>query len=302
MTWLETTTLIIASLWNLMTYWILLVTVLPGLTLKQALIVSQASTAVSNSAPGGPAFGLALAYSMYTSWGFRRAPIASALVISGVGDIFAKLAMPVIALAVLALYGETNAALVIASIVGLLALGAATALFALALSSDAAARRVGDWLARVASPLVRLARRPPVSDWDERLALFRIESLGLIKGRWLRVIGASLLSHFSLFLVLLIALRHVGVPEADLSWAAALGAFSLMRLVTALPVTPGGIGIVELGLSASLAVAGGARAHVVAAVLLFRALTFFIQIPIGLLAYLYWRHADSARNATLTAH
>jgi len=55
---------------------------------------------------------------------------------------------------------------------------------------------------------------------------------------------ATLVSHLSLFLVLLLALRHIGVFNREVSWAEALGAFAFARLVTAIPITPGGIGIV----------------------------------------------------------
>ena len=57
-----------------------------------------------------------------------------------------------------------------------------------------------------------------------------------------------------------------------------------MRLLTAIPITPGGLGIVELGLTGTLVGFGGARDEVVAAVLLYRALTFLPPLPLGLLA------------------
>jgi uncharacterized membrane protein YbhN (UPF0104 family) len=51
------------------------------------------------------------------------------------------------------------------------------------------------------------------------------------------------------------------------------GACAFIRLVSALPITPGGLGVVELGLTAALIAAGGDRAEVVAGVLVYRALT-----------------------------
>ena len=65
-----------------------------------------------------------------------------------------------------------------------------------------------------------------------------------------------MVSHLSLFFVLLHALRHMDVTSQQVGWAEALGAFTLIRLVTALPVTPGGLGLVELGLTAALVLAG----------------------------------------------
>ncbi|HEY1666868.1 MAG TPA: hypothetical protein VGG54_14365 [Trebonia sp.] len=68
-----------------------------------------------------------------------------------------------------------------------------------------------------------------------------------------------------------------------------------MRLLTVLPVTPGGLGITELGLVTILAANAGHQAsvRVTAAVLLFRAVTYLPSIPLGALACLAWRHAPA---------
>jgi uncharacterized protein (TIRG00374 family) len=107
---------------------------------------------------------------------------------------------------------------------------------------------------------------------------------------------ASLVSHLSLYLVLLLALRHVGVSEQQVSAAEVLAAFAFIRLVSALPITPGGLGVVELGLSAALVKAGGPEAPVVAAVLVYRAITYVLPIPLGAAAYLKWRRGADARR------
>jgi uncharacterized membrane protein YbhN (UPF0104 family) len=86
-------------------------------------------------------------------------------------------------------------------------------------------------------------------------------------------------------------------------WQTSLAAFAAVRLLTVLPVTPGGVGITELGLVTILAGADHkAGVQVTAAVLLFRAVTYLPSIPLGALACLAWRHAPaliriSPRNA-----
>ena len=59
-----------------------------------------------------------------------------------------------------------------------------------------------------------------------------------------------MVSHLSLYLVLLLALRHIGVSNDDVDWAEVLAVFAFARLVTAIPLTPVGIGVVELALVA----------------------------------------------------
>jgi uncharacterized membrane protein YbhN (UPF0104 family) len=292
MTWLEVGTLVLAAAWNLITYWILLMVTLPGLSLAKAMIVTEASTAAASVLPAGPAVGAAVAYRMYASWGFRRPTIALALVVSGVGDLFAKLAMPALALLFLSYYGDAGAGLRTASLIAAVILLGGVAVFVAALKSDASAQRMGDALAAALSTLRRVIGRQPVAGWGEGMGRFRTETLALLRNRWPLVVTASLLSHVSLYFVLLLTLRHIGVSDAEVGWAEVLGAFAFVRLLSAIPITPGGIGIVELGLSASLVLAGGPEAPVVAGVLLFRALTFLIQIPFGALTYLYWQHSD----------
>jgi putative heme transporter len=63
--------------------------------------------------------------------------------------------------------------------------------------------------------------------------------------------------------------------------------------------SPGRLGIVELALTAGLRVAGGPRPGVVAAVLIYRVLTLFVQVPIGAACYLYWRSTAQRRAAKL---
>jgi putative heme transporter len=295
MTWLELLTLMVVAAWNLVTYWILLMVTLPGLSLTKAMIVTEASTAAANIIPAGQPVGMAIAYRMYASWGFRRPAIALALVVSGVGDLFAKLAMPLLALVFLTYYGNAGGALRTGALIGIVVLVAGVVLFIVALSSETSARRLGTWFAKVVSAARRAIGRSEVTGWGEGMASFRGETVGLLRDRWPAVVGASLLSHVSLYLVLLLTLRHIGVSDAEVGWAEVFGAFAFVRLLSALQITPGGIGVVELGLSAALVLAGGPEAEVVAGVLLYRALTYFSQIPFGALTYLYWRHSKEGR-------
>ena len=96
LSWLETTTLALVALWNLATYWFVLVAALPGLRLREAAVVNQASTAVSNSLPGGGAIGVGVTLAMLTSWGFRVSAIARSALVTGIWNNFVKLGMPVV--------------------------------------------------------------------------------------------------------------------------------------------------------------------------------------------------------------
>ena len=95
-----------------------------------------------------------------------------------------------------------------------------------------------------------------------------------------------------MWLVLLASVRGVGLSQAEVPWQTSLAAFAFVRLLTVLPITPGGAGITELGLVGILA-AGADHAvagQVTAAVLLYRAVTYLVPIPAGAMACLAWRY------------
>ena len=305
MTMLEVATLFGVAIWNLVTYWFVLTAVMPGLTYPQAAVSNQASTAVANTMPGGGAIAVGVTYAMYRSWGFGKSEFALAAVVSGVWNNFAKLGMPVLALALLALEGRITATRVIAAAAGIGVLIGFIALWSLFLYKESLARRIGGAVGRLVSRLRALVRKPPVTDWDDAGARFRAQALGLLRTRWLRLTASTLVSHISLYIVLLVTLRHVGVGNEVLSWIQVLAVFAFIRLISALPITPGGVGVVELGLTVGLQVAADFagvseslfEAKIAAAVLVFRAITFLLPVPLGAISYLIWRSNRSWRQS-----
>ena len=297
----ELVTLGIATIWNLITYTFVMVTTMPGLTYRQAFVVTESSTAVSNTVPGGGAVGIAMSYSMYSSWGFSRSRGSVSLLLSGVWNNFAKLGLPILAVAIVAIQGGPGGGRILAALAGIGGLVFAVTMFALLLRSEQGARTIGIRAGRVASRLRGIFGRPPVQGWEIATTKFRARTITLLRARWHWLTLATLVSLLSLWLILLMTLRYVGVSEADVGWAQVLLVFSFARLLTAIPFTPGGVGVVEFALIAGLAAAGGPRAEVAAAVLVFRALTYVLPIPVGLGTYIFWRRNRSWRRPQGTA-
>jgi uncharacterized protein (TIRG00374 family) len=289
MTWQELSILGLLAVWNLCTYAFVWMAVTPGLSFWRAMVMTQATTAVANTVPGGSAIGIGMTYSMLGSWGYSRSRSTTAVLVSGVWNSFIKLGMPVLALALVALQGGATGRRVIAALLGIAGLVAAVVVFALMLRSEEQARRFGLLAGRVASRLLRLIRRPPVAGWELATVKFRARTIDLVQRRWVVITVTSLVSHLSLYLVLLVALRDVGVSDAEVGWAEVLAVFAFARLATAIPLTPGGLGFVEWVLTTGLVAAGGERAQVGAAVLVYRALTLVLPILVGIVCYLWWR-------------
>ena len=297
MTELELITLGLLAAWNLATYWMVVVAATPGLTYPQAAVLVESTTAVANSVPGGSAVAVGLTYGMLGSWGFSRSRSTLSVIVSGLWNNFAKLGLPVLALALLALQGDVNGPRVTAGLFGIAALVGSITTFALILRRESFARRVGDGAAAWVSRVRRRLGKGPVEGWGDATVKFRGRTIGLVSHAWKQLTVATVISHLSLFAVLLMALRHIGVSNAEVHWTEVLAAFAFVRLLTAIPITPGGLGVVELGLIAGLTTAGGDQAQVVAAVLIFRGLTYLVPIPLGLLTYLFWRRNTSWRNS-----
>jgi putative heme transporter len=296
MTALEASTLTLVAGLNLASYGLVMTATMPGLTYRQAMVVAESSTALSNTLPAGAAVGVATSAAMYSSWGFSRSRITVSLMVSGLWNNLAKLGLPVVALAGLALGGGVSTGRVLAAGAGVAGLlGAGAVLFAV-LHTQATSVRTG----LIAGRLVSALRRPfglgPVQGWEHATAKFRHRTVLLLRARWRWLTVTVLVSHLLLFAVLLLALRHVGVSQDEVGWVEVLAVFAFARLVTAVPVTPGGIGLVEVALVAGLVAAGGDRVEVVAAVLVFRALTYVLPIPLGLAAWLFWRRSHAWRR------
>jgi uncharacterized protein (TIRG00374 family) len=67
-----------------------------------------------------------------------------------------------------------------------------------------------------------------------------------------------------------------------------------------LPFTPGGLGFVEAGLTATLALAGVGGGAAVVATLTYRLVSFWLPIPAGLVAYGLFRRRYGGPPATAT--
>ena len=289
MTVAETAALTVIAFANLLSYAALWVAALPGLRWRDAVLVEEASTAISNTVPAGFAFGVGTIAAMYSSFGHAPGAIGRAVALTGVWNNLVKLAAPVLALCGLTLTGEATGGLARAAWVGVAVLGLTVSLLALAVRSAGVARGLGRTAQRLAAPVLRALKRRPPHGWGERTDAFRAELQTLVQRRWIPLTVAALVSHGLLYLVLLCCVEFVYGPGGEVSWAEVLAVFSFTRLVTIVPITPGAVGVAELSYVAGLVAIGVPAAAAAGAVLLVRFLTWFLPIPVGAACWLLWR-------------
>jgi uncharacterized membrane protein YbhN (UPF0104 family) len=305
LTWIELNSLIAATIFNLFTYWWQMQAAMPGLTLGQAAVSNQTSTTVSNLLPGAGVVATGLMYGMFHSWGFTAAEVALLASTTGIWTMILKLGLPIVAVALLAITGQATTALLVPALIGLAFLVGSVVLFVMTLWKKSLARAIGDWLGGIWSRIRRVVRKPPVDTWGEGAVRFRKQTIKLVARRWPSLTITTVVSHLALWFVLLLSLRHVGVSAHEVSTIQVLAVFAFVRLISAIPITPGGVGVVELSLIGGLYAAGRSHAdvpldefkiQVTAAALLFRTLTYGAQIPLGGLTYLIWLRKKSWRR------
>jgi uncharacterized membrane protein YbhN (UPF0104 family) len=285
-------TLMLLGLWM---YTFTLTGSLPGLRHAQALIVNVCGSSVGNLLPGGGAAGLAATYSICRSWGFSRRDISTSAIVTGVWNVLARVALPVVGIAAL-YFGSSDLpqaaqdAAVAGSLSGLGVLGA----FVAVLASERAAHLIGhglDWLLR---PLFRRAARRRTTSLDALVTDLRSRIIDVVRTGWL-FMTYGLVGFFSIYFVLFwFCMNAVGV---HLRFGTMFAAFAIGRLLTAVGVTPGGLGVTETGTAAVLVGWGANPAEATAGVVLFSIFTHLMEVPLGALGWIIWTLTRPASGA-----
>jgi putative heme transporter len=298
MTWPRVLLVAISAAISLVAGWLVICSVLPSVRLREAAVVNLGSTAVANTLPAGGALAMGISWTMLSSWGVSAAEYVLYTLVSGIWNVFARLGLPIIALMILLTVSRPQAGLLAGAVAGLVLLVIVAVGFGLLLRSESFALRADAALQRALTAACRLARRAPPSSAAGSLQGFRERACRLLAARGWRITAATAVNSLALWLVLLASVRGVGLSQSQVPWQTSLAAFAFVRLLTVLPVTPGGVGITELGL-VSILTAGAdhkVAGQVTAAVLLCRAATYLAPIPSGALACVAWRYAPALRR------
>ncbi len=270
---------------------------MPRLTHRRALAMNLSGSAVSNVVPFGGALGMGLSYRMVRSWGLDGADFAPFTTVTTGVAVLIKLALPVLALSLLVLTGgPATVTLRVCALVGGAVLIAAVTGSAALLTS----RRAATALARGAQVVVdrvgRLLRAARGRDAHGAVQGLRLRIYSVVTTGWRRMLLGALAYAALQAALLWVVLSMLG---SHLGPIAVFAGFAVGRLLTLLVVTPGGVGSSEAGSAAVLIALGGEPVIVASGVVLFSALTFALEIPVGgVTALLWWRRAGRPSAAT----
>jgi putative heme transporter len=255
--------------------------------------IGLSTQAVGNVVPGGQAAGGALGYKLLRDHGVDGSDAAFALVAQGVGSAVVLNTMLWVALVISIPLRGFHPVYGTAALLGAVLIAGFAVLVALLIRAEDRARRM---ICRLARPVPRLdpdAAARGLARVAERVQAFAAEP-ALVR----RAVGWAavnwLLDAASLW-VFLAAFGQVVGPDA------LFVAFGLANVLRAVPITPGGLGVVEAVLTSTLVGFGVPRGEAILAVVAYRLAQYWLPIPVGAAAYLSLRLVPPGQRARALA-
>ncbi|MCU1452562.1 MAG: hypothetical protein JWN46_708 [Acidimicrobiales bacterium] len=265
----------------------------PALPLSRLLRIQMSTKAVTNLLPGGSAAGGTLGYRLLTDEGVEPAAAGFALATVGLGSAVVLNLMLWIALLISIPFNGFNPLYATAAVVGAGLLAAAAGLVVLLVKGTDRAEHI----------LRTLARHLPMLD-EETTSRFvhkladRLHDLagnpGLIRQGVLWASLNWLLDAAALW----VFLRAFG---AWLNPVNLVVAYGLVSVLAAIPITPGGLGLVEAVLTPTLVGFGLTKSTATIGVLAWRVAQFWLPIPLGGLSYASLKLGPHGRRRRLAA-
>lgn len=249
----------------------------PHLPLFTILRIQLSTRAVTNLVPGGSAAGGTLGYRLFTEAGVAPTAAGFTLATVGLGSAVVLNLILWVALLVSIPLNGFRPAYVTAALVGVVLLASAGALVYLLMEGRDRAERV----------LRAIARRIPYVE-EETASRFvhqladRLHDLARQPELVRRGAAWSAAFWFLDAAALWVFLRAFGESVNLINLVVAYGVASVLA---AIPITPGGLGVVETALPALLVSFGTPAAHAGVAVLGWRFVQFWLPIPLGGLSF-----------------
>jgi uncharacterized protein (TIRG00374 family) len=252
------------------------------------LRIQLSTLAISHVVPGGAAAGGGLGYRLLTRSGVSGPEAGFALATQGIGSAVVLNGILWLGLAVSIPLRGFNPLYVTAAIVGLVVVGGfSAAVLALTRGEERAAR-----VLRTAARRVPFIDEDKMHDLVHRVAA-RTRTLTADRPLMLRTVGwaaANWLLDAAALWVFLLAFGYRAQVDG------LVVAYGLANVLAAIPITPGGLGVVEAVLTATLVGFGAPRAIAVLGIISYRLVNFWLPIPFGAAAYLSLRLQPEARR------
>ena len=244
------------------------------------VITSQlAGNAASRVVPGGGAAGAALQFQLLRRAGLDTSTAAVGLAAVAVIQFAIVLGLPVLVLPSLLAVPPLEPRFTSIAVSAVVFFALLLLLAAAMLTSNRLLRLLG-WTfdrAMARAPLLR----PPTTPTFDRLMAHRDTLKRQFGSSWPKAMAFAVGRATFDYLSLIAAIAAFGV---DARPALVLLAFATASWLGAIPITPGGLGFVEAGLTGLLVLAGVPAVESVSVAFLYRLFSFWLPIPVGLAA------------------
>jgi uncharacterized protein (TIRG00374 family) len=249
-----------------------------------------AGNALSRIVPGGAAAGAALQYRMLAQAGIGTATAGTALTATSLIGTATLLALPVLVIPTILAGRPVPSGLAQSAWMGAIVFVLLVAVGAILLSTSSPL----EWVARAIQWIRNRMkhRTAPRNDLPYRLLHERDEIRRTLGSSWWKAIIFAAGNSLFDYLALLAALTAVGSrPRPTLVLLAYVAAMVLGMI----PITPGGLGFVEAGLTATLTLAGVSAADAVLATLAYRLVSYWLPLAAGPFMYALHRRRYAGR-------
>jgi putative heme transporter len=248
---------------------------------RSVLATAYAGNALSATMPlAGSQVGTVFAFRRFKQLGVDGTVAGMTLVVSGVVSSLTS--------ALLLAVGAILTGNDVTAVIGAVAATVGFAIFALVVAAihRPAARAA---LRRPAGRILRLVgrlRRRPIRDSEEAFDQFadRVRSFRLSPWGWAVVIAVGFLNWLADAGVLAASIVAVG---SRVPWQGLLFAYGVGTAASSVGVTPGGVGVVEGAFAVALMASGVRHPLALAAVLVYRLVSFWLVIAVGWVVYLF---------------
>jgi uncharacterized membrane protein YbhN (UPF0104 family) len=241
-----------------------------------------AGNAASRVMPGGAAAGGVVQGRMLVDKGQPVGSVTSGLVSSGLLSTGVLLTLPVLTIPALVIGPPPARQLQLGLLVSLLVAVVIVGLGVTVLTLPRLLSGVGFLVGGVAHPVFA---KVTATGTALMLARQRARVAAAFRGHWWRAVAAAAGNRMLDYAALVAALVAVGAHARP---SEVLLAYVVAMALAMVPITPGGLGFVETGLTGALVLAGVSADQAVVATLLFRLMSFWLPIPVGAVAWGAW--------------
>ena len=275
----------------------MLAATLDDLTLGKAIVATEAHVGCANAMIGGSAVGTGVKVAMLRSWGVKGEAIAASVTATGIIPGIVLWAMAFVVTLPGVLNGSAGPLTRVVCGVALSAVVLPITLWSVLLRGPRQVGWIAGWVERARLLVLRIRLPQGLRDRLERMDVrseaeqLRLAGAPFLGARGVATFACSVTAQLTIASVLLVALRTLGVGS-QVSPMEVLRTMAMARVLGSLAPMPGGLGLLDLGLLGGLISSGASRPSALAAIAVFRALTYVLPMVTGPIALVAWRRTQ----------